>query len=78
MGPGFHAVVAGAEVFQGGPFGGHHVGFVDGEVGGVGFEQVDEAHVDLADGGGVVGDDAGELEAFALAVEVDFFFEFAF
>lgn len=34
--------------------------------------------MDLADGGGIVGDDAGELEALAFAVEVDFFFEFAF
>jgi len=78
LGPGFHAIEAFFEEVEGGPFGGHEIGFVDAEIGAGGLEDEDESEVNLADGGAVVGDDAAQVEGLALAEQVNFFVEFAF
>ena len=78
MGPRFHSVVFFAELVERVPFGRHQVGFVDGEFGRGSLEDENQAEVNLADWRAVIGNNSGEIERTALAVEMNFFFEFTF
>lgn len=76
LGPGFHAVAVGGEFGGANPAGGHEVGFAEGEGLVAGFEFVNDAEMDAADGSGGVVDDA-ERGEFVAAGEGNFFGEFA-
>ena len=52
--PGFHAVEAFAELIDGGELRGHQVRLVDGELRRVGFEQIDQTQMHLANRSGVI------------------------